>query len=130
MHRLVGNVWVFLVPRALVILGTVRLPVAEAHPAKVVLAVEALHVIAAAVLFDADVTLGTVLGVGADVVRSFAVVRTFREPLADDLAIGWRVVVRSTPEAKRRRAHLAGGLLRANVRAADDDLTVWPRTKP
>ena len=33
------------------------LPVAEAHPAEVVLAVEALHVVAAAVLLDADAAL-------------------------------------------------------------------------
>lgn len=125
-HRLVGNVRVFLVPRALVILGTVRLPVPQAHPAKVVLAVEALHVIAAAVLLDADVTLGTVLGVGADVVGRFAVVGALCEPLADDLAIGGRVIVHPAPEAERRRAHLARRLLRADVRAADDDLlSMW-----
>lgn len=116
------NVRVFLVPRALVVLGTVRLPVPQAHPAKVVLTVEALHVVAAAVLLDADVTLWTVLGVGADVVGRFAVVGALCQPLADDLAIGGRVVVHSAPEAERRRAHLARRLLRADVRAADDDL--------
>jgi hypothetical protein len=35
----------------------VGFPVAEAHPAEVVLAVEALHVVAAAVLLDADAAL-------------------------------------------------------------------------
>jgi hypothetical protein len=36
----------------------VSLPVAEAHPTEVVLAVEALHVVAPAVLLDADAALG------------------------------------------------------------------------
>ena len=36
-------------------------PVSQAHPAELVLAVEALHVVAAAVLLNADVALGTVL---------------------------------------------------------------------
>lgn len=54
-RRLVSDVRVLLVARTLVILRAVRLPAAEAHPAEAVLAIVALHVIAAAVLFDADV---------------------------------------------------------------------------
>ena len=62
-------------------------PVAETHPAEVVLAVVALHVVAAAVLLDADIALGTVLGVGRDVVRSLAVVRTLGQPPPDSLTV-------------------------------------------
>ena len=36
-------------------------PVAETHPAEVVFAVEALHVVTASVLLNADIALGTVL---------------------------------------------------------------------
>ena len=36
-------------------------PVSEAHPAEIVFAVEALHVIAPAVLFNTDIAFGTVL---------------------------------------------------------------------
>lgn len=39
-------------------------PIPEAHPAELVLAVEALHVVAPPVLFDANVTLGAVLHTG------------------------------------------------------------------
>lgn len=122
MHGLVRNIWIFLVARTLVVLGTVSLPVTETHPAKVVLAVEALHMIAAPVLLDADVTLGTVLRVRTDVVRRLAIVRTLGQPLADDLTVRWRMIVGTAPEAEARFAHLAGRLLRANVLAADNDL--------
>lgn len=122
MHGFVGNVRIFLIPRTFVVLRPVRLPIAEAHPAEVVLAVEALHVVTAAVLFDANVTLRAVLRVGTDVVGRFAVVGAFGQPLADDLAIGWSMIVGTTAEAKRTRTHLAGGFLRADVRAADDYL--------
>ena len=36
-------------------------PVAETHPAEVVFAVEALHVVTPSVLLNADIALGTVL---------------------------------------------------------------------
>ena len=36
-------------------------PVSEAHPAEVMFAVEALHVVTASVLLNADIALGTVL---------------------------------------------------------------------
>jgi hypothetical protein len=52
-----GTVGSNVAPGALVVLGAVRFPVAEAHPAEVVLAVVALHVVAAAVLLDADAAL-------------------------------------------------------------------------
>lgn len=56
MSRLVSNVRVLFIPRTLVVLGAVSLPAAEAHPAKVVFAVIALHVVAASVLLDTNVT--------------------------------------------------------------------------
>lgn len=73
-----GDIRIFFIPRAFVVLRTMCLPISEAHPAKVVLAVEALHVITATVLLDADVTLGTILRVSAYVIGRFAIVRTFR----------------------------------------------------
>ena len=62
-------------------------PVPQTHPAEVVLAVIALHVVTAAILLDADIALGTVLGVGRDVVRSLAVVRTLGQPPPDSLTV-------------------------------------------
>ena len=47
------------VPRALVVFRPVSPPVAETHPAEVVLAVIALHVVATPVLLDANVAFGT-----------------------------------------------------------------------
>jgi hypothetical protein len=46
-------------PRALVVLRPMGLPVPKAHPAEVVLAVVTLHVVAPAVLLDADAALRT-----------------------------------------------------------------------
>lgn len=77
---LVGDVWVFFVAGAFIVFGAVGFPVAQAHPAEVVFAVVALHVVAAAVLLDTDVAFGAVFGVGADVVGCFAVVGTFLQP--------------------------------------------------
>ena len=55
-------------------------PVSKTHPAEVMFAVKALHVIAAAVLLDTDIALGAVLRVRRDVVRCLAVVRALRQP--------------------------------------------------
>ena len=80
------------VPRALVVFRPVSPPVAETHPAEVVLTVEALHVVAASVLLDADVALGAVLGMSGDVVGSLAVVSTLGQPSPDCLAVRGGVV--------------------------------------
>jgi hypothetical protein len=56
-RRLVCYVWIVLVAGALIVLGAVRLPVPKAHPAEVVLTTVALHVVAAAVLLDANMAL-------------------------------------------------------------------------
>lgn len=129
MHRFVCNVRILLVPRAFVIFGAVQFPIAQAHPAEIVFAAEALHVIAAAVLFDAYMAFGAVLCVRTDIVGRFAVVCAFRQPLFDYLAIGGRMIVVAAFEAKRRFACPADCLLRANVLAPNDDLAIWPRAK-
>lgn len=65
MVRVVRDVGVFPVARALIVLGAVVPPLAEAHPAEVMAAGVALHVVAAAVLLDADLTGGAVLERGS-----------------------------------------------------------------
>lgn len=100
MYRFMGDVWILPISRALVVFGTVRLPIAQAHPAEVVLARVALHVVAATVLLDANVALGTVFGVGAYVVCRLAVVRTFRQPLLDHVAVSRSVVFHAAPEGE------------------------------
>ena len=67
-------------------------PVPEAHPAEVMFAVEALHVVAATILLDTDVALGAIFSVSGDIVGSLAVVSTFVQPLPDCLAISGSVV--------------------------------------
>jgi len=52
-----SNIGVFLVARTLVILRSVCFPIAEAHPAELVPAVVALHVVAAPILLNADMAL-------------------------------------------------------------------------
>jgi hypothetical protein len=46
-------------PRALVVLRPMGLPIPKAHPTEVVLAVVTLHVVAPAILLDADAALRT-----------------------------------------------------------------------
>jgi len=75
-------------------------PVAETHPAEVVFAVEALHVVAAAVLLDTDIALGAVLCVRGDVVRCLAVVRALRQPSPDSFTVCRSMVTISTFEAE------------------------------
>ena len=59
MYRLVGNVWVFFVSGAFVIFGTMSFPVSQTHPAEIVFTVITLHVIAAPVLLNTNVTFRT-----------------------------------------------------------------------
>merc|ERR1719400_703028 len=56
MYRLVGNVWVFFVSGAFVIFGTMSFPVSQTHPAEIVFTVITLHVIAAPILLNTNVT--------------------------------------------------------------------------
>lgn len=59
MNAFVRNIRIFLVTRAFVILATMCFPISKAHPAEVVLTIVTLHMIATAVLLNADVTLWT-----------------------------------------------------------------------
>lgn len=129
MGRFIGNVRILFVARTLVVLGAVRLPVADAHPAEIVLTVEALHVIAAAVLLDADVAFRAVFGVRTDVVGRFAVVGALGQPTFDHLAVGRCMVVGAAFETERRVARRANGLLRCDVARLNDDLAVRSRTE-
>ena len=43
MNRLVGNVWILLVPRALIIFASMAFPILKTHPAEIELARETLH---------------------------------------------------------------------------------------
>lgn len=56
---LVYNIRILFVPTAFVVLAAVSLPISQTHPAEVMLAFGTLHVIAASVLFNTDITLGT-----------------------------------------------------------------------
>lgn len=116
MHRFIGNIGILLVARALVVLRSVRLPVADAHPAEIVFAIEALHVIAAAVLLNADVTARTVFGVCTDVVGRFTVIGALGQPASDHPAIGGRMIISAALIAKRCATCTARGFLRCGVR--------------
>lgn len=96
MHRLVRYVWILFIPGTFVVFGAVRFPVAQAHPAEVVLTAKALHMITAAVLFDAYVTFGAILCMGTYVIGRFAIVGAFGQPLLDHLAVGRRMIVHAT----------------------------------
>ena len=54
-----SNVWIFFISRAFVVFRAVCFPVSEAHPAEIMFAIIALHVIAATILLYADVAFGT-----------------------------------------------------------------------
>lgn len=114
-HRFVGNIGIVLVAGAFIIFGAVRLPIAQAHPAEVVLTIEALHMIAAAVLLDAYVTLGAVFGVCAYIVGRFAVVGALGQPFPDDLAVSGRMVVHAALETEARMTDLADGTLSGDL---------------
>ena len=104
-------------------------PVPEAHPAEVVFAVEALHVVAATVLLNTDVALGAIFSVSGDVVGSLAVVSTFVEPLPDCLAIRGGVVRVGALETELGLAGDADDLLGHAVLGLHHDITVGTRTK-
>lgn len=80
MYGFILNVGILLVPRTFVILGTVRLPVAQTHPTKIMFTIKALHVIAAAIFLNTNMTFRTVFGICTDVIGRFAVVSTFGQP--------------------------------------------------
>lgn len=59
MDWFMSNVWVLFVSGTLIVLWTMGFPVSQAHPAEVMFAVITLHVIAAPILLNADVTTRT-----------------------------------------------------------------------
>lgn len=130
MGRLICNIWILLVPGALVVLRPVSSPVAQAHPTEVVLAVVALHVVAAAVLLDANIALGAVLGVGRDVVRRLRVVRALRQPPANSLAVCWCVITVSAFEAESGLASSAYAVLSDGFSRLDHNVAVGPGAEP
>lgn len=121
-HRLVCYIRILLVAGALVVLGAVILPVTQTHPAEIVFTVVALHMIAAAILLDADIAFGAIFSVCAYIISSLAVVSAFSQPLPYYLAIGRGVVVGATFKAKRRIACFAGGFFGRQVSSAYDNL--------
>lgn len=94
---------VFVVAIAAVPARTVRLPHAQAHPAKLGLAglVLAHHVVAAAVLLDGELALGALLGVGRYPVGRLRVIVALFYPLAQEVTLYRFVPVLATVEAKR-----------------------------
>lgn len=64
-------------------------------------ATEALHMIAAAILLDANMAFRAILCVCANVVGRFTVVGTFGQPLFDDLTFGGRVIIVAAFETER-----------------------------
>ena len=105
------------------------LPIAQAHPAEIVFAIEALHVIASTVLLNANVAFGAVFGVGTNIVGRFAVVRTFGQPFLDDLAVCGRMIVHAAFKTKCCMAGSAGGTFRADFASSHQMLAIGTGTK-
>jgi len=112
MDSLLRHRRILLVSTAFVVLTSVCLPVPKTHPAEVVLAFGALHVVAASILLDARVTVRTVFGMRADIVGGFAVVGTLDHPAFDSSAGGGRMIINAASKAERSRACFADGALR------------------
>ena len=128
-NGLVSDIRILFVPRAFVILRSVTFPVTQTHPAEIVLATEALHMIAAAVLLNAYMTLGAVLGVRTDVIGRFAIVGTFGQPFLYHLTISRSMIIHAALETKCRFARATRCFLRANVLTANDYLAIGSWTK-
>jgi hypothetical protein len=75
-------------------------PEAHAHPAELVLAFPAGHVVTAAILFYRRVALRAFFRVGRDPIRRFRVVFAFLQPLLHE-GTGWRLMIcKSASEAE------------------------------
>lgn len=79
-------------------------PVTQTHPTKIMFTIVTLHMITTAILFNANVTIGTVFCVSTYVIGRFAVVRTFGEPTLNHLAVGRCMIVSAAFKTKRRIA--------------------------
>uniref|UniRef100_A0A8D8T8B4 Uncharacterized protein n=1 Tax=Cacopsylla melanoneura TaxID=428564 RepID=A0A8D8T8B4_9HEMI len=109
-----------------VVFGTVLFPITKAHPAELMLAMIALHVVTAPVLFNTNVTLGTVFGVRGNVVGRFAVVSTLGEPLLDDDTVRGGVILDTTLEAEAGRTAATSGSLGFALSRSHHYTTVGP----
>lgn len=119
---------ILLVPRALVILRAVILPVSQTHPTEVILAPETLHVVASSVLLNTNVTLWTVFGVCTDVIRCLTVVSAFSQPALDRGTVRGCMVVIPTDEAEGEGTPSTDDSLWTAIRAAHNDLAIRTRT--
>lgn len=129
MNRLIRYIWIVFVPGTLIILRTVRLPITQTHPAKIMFAIVTLHVITTSIFLYTNVTLWAVFGIGTNVVCRLTIVRAFRYPLFDRLAISRRMIIRSTLKTKRRFTRNACRLLRRYVLTANYNRAIRARTK-
>lgn len=91
--------------------------------------IETLHVIAATVFLNANVTLRAVFGVGTNVIGRFTVVRTFGQPTFDDLTIGGGMIVGAAFKTKCRMAFGANDFFRGKIFALNNDRTIGTRTE-
>lgn len=98
--RLLGIV--LIEPIAIIPRGSMWLPWSETHPAELgsTRLILAYHVVAAAVLFDGDVALGTLLSVGRDPVGRLRVVVALLDPLFEPLALDRVVPQLAAPKAE------------------------------
>merc|ERR1719454_1925083 len=83
-------------------------PVAHAHPAELVLALGAGHVVAALVLLDARLALRAALRVGQDPVRRLALVLALLGPFGQRRAAGRLVGLLAAADAEGRAAAAVG----------------------
>jgi hypothetical protein len=102
----------------------VRFPITQAHPTEVVFTIKTLHMIAAAILFDANMTFRTVFCVCTNVIGGFTVVSTFGEPFFYHMAFGGCVIVGATTKAEGRFAIIAHRTFWCIVLAAYDYLWI------
>ena len=109
--------------------GTVGLPRSKAHPAKVVLARQVLanHVVAATVLLDDGLALGTLLGVGRNPIASLGVIVALFDPQLDEFASHRVVPVLQAGETEHVATSTLDGL-RLQGGGLDSIVTVGGRT--
>jgi hypothetical protein len=89
-----------LVTIAIVPAGSVLRPNAHTHPAELVAAFSAGHVVASAILLDGGLAFGALFGMCRYPVGSFRVVLTFLDPLVDQRAWSRLVIVEGAAEAE------------------------------
>lgn len=122
---------VLIEPIAIIPRGSMWLPRPETHPTELGSArlILAYHVVAAAVLLDGDVALGTLFGVGRDPVGRLRVVVALLYPLLEPLALDRVVPQLAAPEAEHVAAE-APHSLRVKVLRAHCIRAVGRRAPP